>query len=242
MEILSGSVFGGSSGVAHWAHVGGFVFGVLAALAIRYSGVQQQASEAIDKKVSWTADPLIAQAGDLMEHGKVDEAIAKLTEHLKTKPDSVDARAMLQQLYWRKGDTVSYQNEIVKLCQLHLKSQDKVAAWHDFEEFQNSGGEKLPAATWLELCRYLEEQQNFDRAVSEYEKLATAWPAEKPSLLALMAAGRLSLKKLGRPAEALHLYRAASASPVPHLDWESNIQAGIKEATATLSQSAVHAE
>ena len=61
-------------------------------------------------------------------------------------------------------------------------------------------------------------------------------------MLALMAAGRLSLKKLGRPAEALQFYRAASESAVSHLDWETNIQAGIKEATATLSQSAVHAE
>jgi membrane associated rhomboid family serine protease len=239
MEILSGSIFGGASGVAHWAHVGGFVFGLMAALVIRYSGVEQQASEAIDKKVSWTADPLIAQAGELMEHGKVDEAIAKLTEHLNTKPDSVDARTMLQQLYWRKGDTVSYQNEIVKLCQAHLKAQDKAAAWHDYEEFQNSGGEKLPAATWLELGRYLEEQQNFDRAVSEYEKLAAAWPAEKPSLLALISAGRLSLKNLNRPADALRFYQAASASPIPHLDWETNIQTGIKAATAATTQTPV---
>jgi hypothetical protein len=57
-----------------------------------------------------------------------------------------------------------------------------------------------------------------------------------------MAAGRLSLKKLGRPAEALHFYRTASASSVPHLDWESNIQAGIKEAAAGLSSSAIPAE
>jgi tetratricopeptide (TPR) repeat protein len=211
----------------------------MAALVIRYSGVEQQASEAIDKKVSWTADPLIAQAGELMEHGKVDEAIAKLTEHLNTKPDSVDARTMLQQLYWRKGDTVSYQNEIVKLCQAHLKAQDKGAAWHDYEEFQNSGGEKLPAATWLELGRYLEEQKNFDRAVSEYEKLAAAWPAEKPSLLALISAGRLSLKNLNRPADALRFYQAASASPIPHLDWETNIQTGIKAATAATTQTPV---
>ncbi len=56
-------------------------------------------------------------------------------------------------------------------------------------------------------------------------------------MLALMAPGRLSLKKLGRPAEALHFYRAASDSPVLHLDWESNIPAGMKEANATLSQS-----
>jgi membrane associated rhomboid family serine protease len=239
MEIFSGSVFGGASGVAHWAHVGGFAFGVIAALVIRHSGLEQQASEAIDKKVSWSADPLITQAGDLMEHGKVDEAIAKLTEHLSTKPDSVDARTMLQQLYWRKGDTVSYQNEIVKLCQLHLKLQDKAAAWHDYEEFQNSGGQKLPAATWLELGRYLEEQQSFDRAVSEYEKLAAACPAEKPSLLALISAGRLSLKNLNRPADALRFYQAASESSIPHLDWETNIQTGIKAATAATAQTPV---
>jgi tetratricopeptide (TPR) repeat protein len=116
-----------------------------------------------------------------------------------------------------------------------LKKQDAEAAWHDYEEFQNTGGLHLPAATWLELCRSLEGQQNFDRAVTEYDKLAAAYPRDKQSLLAHMAAGRLSLKKLGRPAEALHFYRAAWASPVPHLDWESNIQAGIKEATAALS-------
>jgi len=33
-----------------------------------------------------------------------------------------------------------------------------------------------------------------------------------------MAAGRLSQKKLNRPAEALHFYKAAADSPVPHLE------------------------
>jgi len=112
----------------------------------------------------------------------------------------------------------------------------------DYEEFQNTGGPHLPAATWLELCRSLEGQPNFDRAVAAYDELAVAYPRDKQSLLALMAAGRLSLKNLGRPAEALHFYRAASSSAVSHLDWKSNIQAGITEATATLSQSAVAAE
>ena len=37
-EIFYGSLFGSSGGVAHWAHVGGFLFGALAALAIQHSG------------------------------------------------------------------------------------------------------------------------------------------------------------------------------------------------------------
>ena len=92
----------------------------------------------------------------------------------------------------------------------------------------------MPASTWLELCRSAEGQQNFERAIEEYDKLARAYPTERQSLLALMAAGRLSLEKLNRPAEALHFYRAAADSPVPHLDWAMNIEAGIQEAQKSL--------
>jgi hypothetical protein len=66
--------------------------------------------------------------------------------------------------------------------------------------------------------------------VTEYEKLAKAYPTEKQALLALLSAGRLALKQLNRPSDALLYYKAAKASKVPHLDWETNIQAGIQAA------------
>jgi len=72
-------------------------------------------------------------------------------------------------------------------------------------------------------------------AVEEYDKLARAYPTERQSLLALIAAARLSLKKLNRPAEALRFYTEAAASPVPHLDWTMNIEAGIQEAQKSLA-------
>jgi len=49
-----------------------------------------------------------------------------------------------------------------------------------------------------------------------------------------MAAGRLSLNKLKRPAEALRFFKSAADSPVPHLDWETNIHGGILEAQKAL--------
>src|SRR6266404_1190262 len=82
-------------------------------------------------------------------------------------------------------------------------------------------------------------EQNYDRAVTEYELLAKAHPNERQSLLALLSAGRLSLKKLNRPADALKFYKAAAASSVPHLDWESNIQAGIQDAQKQLQAPSV---
>jgi len=242
MELFYGSMSRQAGGVAHWAHVGGFAFGMIGALILSRSGLEHKVSSAIEEKVSWSADPAIIQATEAAEQGKPEEAIKKLEEHVAAKPDSPDALVLLQQLHWRQGNSAGHQDATIKLCQLHLKKQDGEAALRDYEEFQNTGGQHLPAGTWLDLCRSLEGQQNFERAVAEYDKLATAYPKERQSLLALMAAGRLSLKKLGRPAEALRFYRTASASPVPHLDWESNIQVGMKEAIAALSQSAVHSE
>jgi len=80
------------------------------------------------------------------------------------------------------------------------------------------------------LIRHLENQQNLDRAVTECDHLAQAYPQERSALMALLTAGRLSLKKLNRPDEALRFYKLADGSQVPHLDWETNIKAGIAEA------------
>jgi hypothetical protein len=49
-----------------------------------------------------------------------------------------------------------------------------------------------------------------------------------------MAAGRLYLKRLNRPTDALRCYEAAQASPVPHPDWQATIDRGIDEAKKAL--------
>jgi membrane associated rhomboid family serine protease len=237
MEILSGTIFGQNSGVAHWAHVGGFVFGAVVALGLRYSGLEHHANTAIEAKVTWTADPGLVQATELMEHGKLDEAVSALRGYVAAKPDSIDGYTLLSQIHWRRNDIPAHLEATIKLCQLHLKAQDAEAAWQDFQEYANAGGNRFPPATWLELGRLAESQENFERAVTEYENLAKTYPKEKQAVMALLSAGRLSLKKLNRPSEALLYYKALAASTVPHAEWESNIQKGILEAQKALSTS-----
>ena len=235
MEVVYGAAFGGASGVAHWAHVGGFAFGAVAAVALRYSGLEQKANEAVESKVSWTTHPQIEQAHGLIEQGQNDAAADLLKQHLAAQPDSIDGCTLLRDLYWKKQDLPAYHEATAKLCALHLKLREPDAAWQDYEEFLNSGGTHLPAATWLELCRTLEQQQKFERALSEFLSLAGAYPTERAALMAQLAAARLCLKRLNRPQDALQLFQAAAASPVPHLDLELNIQAGIKDARTALA-------
>ena len=102
------------------------------------------------------------------------------------------------------------------------------AAWEDYEELLQLGGDRVSPDIWLDLCRVPEERHNYERAVSEYEELAAAYPSERESLLALLGAARICLKRLNRPQDALRFYEAASASAVPHLDLQQDIDSGIR--------------
>ena len=108
--------------------------------------------------------------------------------------------------------------------------------WQDYEDFLNAGGENLSPSVWLELCRVPEQWEEFERAVSEYEKLAVAHSSEREAILAKISAARLCLKRLNRPHDALRFYEAASASAVPHLDLKQDIDLGIRETRNAMAE------
>src|ERR1700722_12917962 len=228
MEILYGA-YAKSSGVAHWAHVGGFVFGALIAVAIQKTGLAQIAEKGIQEKVSWVSHPLLAEASEQMEKGELDQAAANLQKLLVEKPDSIDACRMLKNIYWQKNDIPAHRNCLEKILQLEIKTNDHDSALQTCQEIRNAGDGKLPASLWLEFCRQLETQPDVTRAVDEYLELEKTYPAERQGLLAQMAAARIYLKRLNSPAEALQLYQAAKASSIPHADWLTTLDRGIAE-------------
>lgn len=91
MEFVYGSVFGATWSVAHWAHVGGFLFGMAAVSGLKVSGLEQQANDAIESKIGWSADPNIVRTSEAVEKSNLDEAASVLENHLKTKPARLDA-------------------------------------------------------------------------------------------------------------------------------------------------------
>jgi len=241
MEVFYGTLFGHVSSTAHWAHVGGFLFGAVAALALRYSGLEHKMNQSIEEQVSWQNDPEILQASEMVHNEQLDQALTILKDYLARKPDSVDACSLLREVYWRKKDIPLYLAYTARLCSLHLASRQPQAAWQDYEEFLQQGGDKLPAQTWLDLCRVPEQEGSFERALQEYEKLAAAYPAERQSLTAYLGAAKIYLKRLNRPQDALRVYELVARSPIPHLDLEPNIQSGEGEARAALAAMAVPA-
>jgi membrane associated rhomboid family serine protease len=137
MEIYYGKVAGQSDGVAHWAHVGGFIFGALGALVLSYSGLERKANKAIEEKITWTTDTEINEANHLIENGKLDEAAVVLKTYLGGKPDALGAWNMLRAIHWRRNEIPACRDVARKLCVLNAEAKMYEAAWLDYEEFLN---------------------------------------------------------------------------------------------------------
>ena len=234
MEVVYGTLLGNASGVAHWAHVGGFIFGAVTAIALKYSGLEKKAAAGVDEKLNPEGTLEIDQANECLQRGQLDDALNLVNGVLATRPDSVDALIVQREVYLRRGQAAEYQDVSTKLIAFYLKKQTPEAALHVYDELTGGGGVNPPAAIWLSLVRGIEQSEMFDRALSEYEKLAAAYPTSPQSIMAQLGAARICLKKLNRPQDALKFFLAADSSPVPHLDVEQSIQMGIKEAKATL--------
>jgi membrane associated rhomboid family serine protease len=234
IQITWGALAGAAGGVAYWAHVGGFAFGALGAVLLRLSGVEQTMDQAIESKVTWTADRPIVEAADLLERNQAEAAVARLKQHVKDKPDSIDGHMLLLKAQERSSDAQGQKETLANLCRLYLAEADADTAWNYYEHFTTIGGDKLPRGVWLELCRYLERNQNWDRAVTEYERFAEKNSTERAAVPALVAAARICRTKLDRVADAECFYKAAAASRVPHVDLEAEIQEGLKMCSAAL--------
>jgi len=86
-EALWGLLFPGSD-TAHWAHVGGFAFGVVVGLALRHSGLDRRLDDAVEVAAVLSGDPRIEEARRLAGAGRRDEAIAMLEGLAIERPDS----------------------------------------------------------------------------------------------------------------------------------------------------------
>jgi membrane associated rhomboid family serine protease len=240
-EVFYGMLFGKASGTAHWAHVGGFVFGALVAVGLKYSGLEHQVEKSVEQKIDPNGNLEVDRANDLFQQGKLDEAMSSLSAVLAVRPDSLDALRMQRDIYYRRNQLEPYLDSTMKMCNAYVKQHSTDAALEMYEEYRQGGGGQFPAAAWLTLCRSLEESERYDRALAEYENLIAAYPKATQSIMAQLGSARVCLKRLNRPQDALKFYEAAERSSVPHLDMEHSIQAGIKEARAAAGTGAAMA-
>jgi hypothetical protein len=102
-EFLSAFLFRGD-GTAHWAHVGGFAFGLVVGLILHQSGLDRHLDDAVEVASVLGGDPRIDEARRLLRLGRGDEASAMLEGLAIERPDSAVVLEALAEIATARGD------------------------------------------------------------------------------------------------------------------------------------------
>ena len=205
--LIAGSA---SDGVAHWAHVGGFIFGLGCAHLLKLSDAGSRAY-------------LRADASTAMDRSVPGAAIKKWEMLLAREPDNPAVHEELARAWLLLGDGDSAIQHYFSSLVLYLKRLDRNSAARLFTELHNIG---LPrnnedktariatrsslAGVLMELTpeqlfsigAALETNEQFDLATEAYRVVSMRAPETQEGETAVLKCATITLKKLGRVPEA----------------------------------------
>jgi len=197
-------------GVAHWAHVGGFVFGLACANILNLSS---QGSDAY----------LRADANRAMESSVPGAAIKKWKALLAREPENPLLHEELARAWMLLGDGDAAVHHYFESITLHLRGSDRAAAARAFTELHGIG---LPrndqdtsatistrstlASVLMQLTpghlfsigTALEANEQFDLATEAFRVVSMRAPDSQEGETSLLRCASISLRKLGRTREA----------------------------------------
>jgi membrane associated rhomboid family serine protease len=226
------SAFSGSGdGVAYAAHVGGFVFGVIVALAVKWSGHEKLVDHLVEKQLSWTQDPRLLAAGTHIDTGELDTAITMLEQLAREQPMQVDIQLELLRAAKAKRDPELEARAYAGCARAYMPQLPDKAVEMFYEAVQHDRALAMPRELVLRIGRYLASQGATERAVDVFSALHVDGGIDAPALHALIAHGDLAFA-VGDRATAADLFERASAAPHPHTELESMLQ---KKLTAARS-------
>jgi membrane associated rhomboid family serine protease len=102
-EVLWGWLFPGD-GTAHMAHVGGFVFGLVAALVLHWTGMDRRLDDSVQRVATLGGDPRIDEARVLVKKGDAKLALAMLEGLAQEKPQSPHVQEAIAEAARALGD------------------------------------------------------------------------------------------------------------------------------------------
>jgi membrane associated rhomboid family serine protease len=114
------------SGVAYGAHVGGFLFGVAAAVAVRATGLE--ARLAPEGSARWGASLQASRASDALAGGDVSEARRQLEEAIVARPDDQASLLALARLEAARFQRSAVTPLVERLVDRRLAARDVAGA------------------------------------------------------------------------------------------------------------------
>lgn len=183
--ILEVACAGGSveaGGTAHWAHIGGFVFGAIVGSSMRFLGIEKKyvapmVEESFEKlKMS----PTMKEANKKLEAGDAAGAMPLLLLAINEEPYNADAPLTLARLYYEKGhssDAIVMYNKAIEAI---LRRQDADLLIATIEELEEKDMlNKLTEKNMYSCAAFCEGIPDYEKALKLFGLYINVFPRGK---------------------------------------------------------------
>jgi membrane associated rhomboid family serine protease len=239
-ELLQASFWsaaGVASGVANWAHVGGFAFGAAAALAMRAFKIEERFIDpAIEASIThYSANPVLEEAMAARESGDVGRAFELLQAEWKRKPDDDLALAFWDAAVACAQPELAAPALVAAVRSAVRRNEFDVALRHWSTLASEAPKTLVDPGTLLRLVPVLVAENQKDQATLALRQAVD--PANR-GLVGGLAMRAAELAREIHPPSALLAARAALASPDLHPAKREKIEALIAELAAQVAAAA----
>ncbi len=104
LQQLFNAIMIENSHVAFWAHVGGFLFGLILAVFLRFSNIEKNIIEPKVEETIDSVDKVFREGIEKIQSGDKEKGIELLINFLKEHPDNLDAILEIAKIYYEMGN------------------------------------------------------------------------------------------------------------------------------------------
>ena len=182
--------------VALWAHVGGFVFGVVAALLIALLRIEKRwIHPAIESSVSWNQSAGLVGALEAHSRGDLDAARQRAGTVLRDDPSNVDAQRVACDLALEAADWPGYGTHAARLLDLYLARDEKELATRLVGEVPPQAMDALPLRFLQRAASFLDRQGEETWATRFHRRIADNHPTTTAALRSLLRLAEIARRE-----------------------------------------------
>ncbi|MGA1795601.1 MAG: rhomboid family intramembrane serine protease [bacterium] len=223
---------GETGGVAFWAHIGGFAFGLAVAYLMQQFGIEERFIQpGIDQKISIQQHPGLLAAMEKFEREQYDEALADIEDFLRVEPNNLDGNIMLAQISSKQGKNEDAAQAYRKVASRYLADRNHPLAVSTYLDMKGlSSNVSLLPRDQLAIGYLFEKEGNMQEAADAYERLITSYPEAGECMKAAVSYGSMCFGALNRPDKAMELFQKARERCDRYPEWTERVEDGLKKA------------
>jgi membrane associated rhomboid family serine protease len=206
-QYFNAITYKGMTGVAVWAHIGGFLFGVVFAIILVLSGIERKfltppASKSGEEKV-WkkeesvereTLDKNIEIGRELAAKGKYADALISFNAAFNANPGNLEALKLLYFTYLKIGnmeEVVQTAARIMDLLIINNRYEETAEVYREVKKVNPKA--VFPVRTQYNIARTLHNLRMFPEAARAYYEFSVTYPENQIAPKAMFAAAEVLL-------------------------------------------------